>query len=559
MNKYFLLPFLFVFFFTTGLLAQATLSIQGTVKNSDGTAAANGKYSIKFSLYTTESGGTPVWTETQDQVQVTGGVYSALLGASNPLNAAFDRVYYLGVAVDGGAEWVPRARLSSSPYALSLVGTGNVFPSSGAIGAGTVTPDPNTQLTVSGGADNSKLLITAPADKEALLWMRSGDKLAGMGMNSSALYITTPTAFGLASGYEINIASGQGMNITAATALNLTANNSQNVHLYSQGALKAYTDSEGFVIAGRLFNGSDLITASGVVSSANSDMYVKRNGDDHIVCRGDGRTEFKKQVLVTGGVDQYFNTNYYGLDPGGFARWTGNGTTPKIAFYTDWVARAERFITPSDFRIKKDLHISSGKADLATLMQLEVTDYRYVDTLTHGIGTVKGFVAQQVKKVFPEAVSTAHNAIPDIFAKPTSLHLNGDEATFRMSEENSVAKGDRVRIIQNGGEQKEYEVIGTEGTSFTVKAWNSAFDEAEKVFVYGREVKDFCQVDYDKIHTLNVSATQELMRQLEALRKENTALKSDVESLKAENSELKTADVRMEARMRALESKLLHN
>ena len=35
------------------------------------------------------------------------------------------------------------------------------------------------------------------------------------------------------------------------------------------------------------------------------------------------------------------------------------------------------------------------------------------------------------------------------------------------------------------------------------------------VFVYGREVKDFRNVDYEAIAMLNVSATQELNRRLE--------------------------------------------
>ena len=39
--------------------------------------------------------------------------------------------------------------------------------------------------------------------------------------------------------------------------------------------------------------------------------------------------------------------------------------------------------------------------------------------------------------------------------------------------------------------------------------------DGEEVFVFGREVKDFRNVDYDAIAMLNVSATQELNRRLE--------------------------------------------
>ena len=67
---------------------------------------------------------------------------------------------------------------------------------------------------------------------------------------------------------------------------------------------------------------------------------------------------------------------------------------------------------------------------------------------------------------------------------------------------------------------------------------------SEKVFVYGREVKDFRSVDYDAISMLNVSATQELARQVATLATENEALKSrlaSLEALAAEVAALKAA------------------
>lgn len=556
-----LLIFIVLLCIAGSALAQATLSIQGTVKNSDGTAVSNGKYSIKFSLYTSESGGTPVWTETQDAVTVTGGVYSALLGASNPLNAAFDRTYYLGVAVDGGAEWIPRARLTSSPYALSLVGSSNVFPSSGAIGAGTITPDPNTQLTVSGGTGDGKLLITAPGDKAATLWLRSGNALGGISqIGDGTTTFSSPGA----------------MNILAAR-----------VHLYEGGSLKAYTDTDGFVTNGRMWatgnlgaagnlgvngnldGGGRVYTGNGFITSgANVDLVLQRGNDSHIVCRGDGWTEFKKGIYIPGGPNYYFSYAVdrldwgylYGHSNGGSSfKYHGAGLAMDLSILTDKHIAGGGFILKSDIRVKKDLALSNGSRDLATLLQLEVTDYRKVDTLAHGNILEKGFIAQQVEKVFPQAVTITQGNLPDIYAQPVKLQVSGEEATFEMEKPHALVAGDRVNIITEKSAQGEYEVVKvTSNTSFTVTGWKSE-SPSEKAFVFGKVINDFRRVDYDRIHTLNVSATQELARQVEALRKENAALKSGIESLRAENSELKTADARMEDRMRALEQKLLHN
>ncbi|MFN7831795.1 MAG: hypothetical protein ACK5Q2_07400, partial [Bacteroidota bacterium] len=102
--------------------AQAGLIIQGAIQNSSGAPMPNGNYSLSFRLYEAESGGTPVWSETQPSVPVTSGLYTVSLGAVTPLTAPFDKIYYLGVSVNGGNELIPRARLSSSPYAMSLFG-----------------------------------------------------------------------------------------------------------------------------------------------------------------------------------------------------------------------------------------------------------------------------------------------------------------------------------------------------------------------------------------------------------------------------------------------------
>ncbi|WP_282774600.1 hypothetical protein [Phaeodactylibacter xiamenensis] len=136
------------------LFAQANLSVQGTIQRSFGAAVDDGNYSLTFRLYETDAGGTPIWEETQDAVEVIGGVYSVVLGEAEPLDAPFDQPYFLGVSVDGGTELTPRARLTSAPYALSLIGQDNTFPSSGTVGIGTTEPDDQQRLHVVG---NTKL------------------------------------------------------------------------------------------------------------------------------------------------------------------------------------------------------------------------------------------------------------------------------------------------------------------------------------------------------------------------------------------------------------------
>ncbi|MFY7908385.1 MAG: hypothetical protein ACOVO2_02475, partial [Emticicia sp.] len=115
------LAFLICFFALTEVAAQQTkkISLQGFLKDANGKAVADGQQSIIFKLYTSPTGGTAAWTDTQN-INVFGGVYSTHLGSTtNPLdNLDWGReTYYVGVTVQG-TELVPRTELTFAPYSL---------------------------------------------------------------------------------------------------------------------------------------------------------------------------------------------------------------------------------------------------------------------------------------------------------------------------------------------------------------------------------------------------------------------------------------------------------
>jgi hypothetical protein len=101
--------------------------------------------------------------------------------------------------------------------------------------------------------------------------------------------------------------------------------------------------------------------------------------------------------------------------------------------------------------------------------------------------------------------------------------------------------GERVRLI---GEKEEgiYEVLEVDDGMFRT-AFRPATDE---VFVYGREVKDFRSVDYEAISMLNVSATQELAKQVEAKDAEIAQLNVKLAALEAKDREREARLTRLE-------------
>ena len=102
------------------------LNYQGVLKDGSGTPVT-GTVSIVFSIYDVNTGGTPLWTETQSSVNVNNGLFNVLLGSSTSLPAGLfygnyapassgDR--YLGVKVGSDPEMSPRHRLVSVSDAL---------------------------------------------------------------------------------------------------------------------------------------------------------------------------------------------------------------------------------------------------------------------------------------------------------------------------------------------------------------------------------------------------------------------------------------------------------
>ncbi len=181
------------------------------------------------------------------------------------------------------------------------------------------------------------------------------------------------------------------------------------------------------------------------------------------------------------------------------------------------------FRAVSDQRIKVVKGVSEGSHDLALLGQIKITDYTYRDEKTNGTRPQKKVIGQQVESVFPQAVTRATDVVPDIYKKAPARDGWVELAT-------DLKVGERVRLVAPKSDEI-LEVLEVQPGRFRTAFTGTLGD----LFVYGREVKDFRVVDYEAIAMLNVSATQELARQNDALRTANEALAARVAELEAKD------------------------
>ena len=95
-----------------------TLSYQGYLKNTDGTPVIVAT-TVKFALYSSTSGGGPVWDSGTVSVIPANGIYSVALGNNpQPPLPSFDRPYWMGVTAGTDPEMRPLQPLTSAPYSL---------------------------------------------------------------------------------------------------------------------------------------------------------------------------------------------------------------------------------------------------------------------------------------------------------------------------------------------------------------------------------------------------------------------------------------------------------
>lgn len=183
----------------------------------------------------------------------------------------------------------------------------------------------------------------------------------------------------------------------------------------------------------------------------------------------------------------------------------GNTNAADYSIYASDRIAASEFNAYSDARIKNIVGKTDNRADLQTLMNIEITDYTLKDNIAKGNKAYKKVIAQQVETVYPQAVSQISDVVPDIY-KQAEIK----EGTIVLK--NNLQPGEKVKLIfETGEELLEVLTAGTMG--FTVNTKKSG-----RVFVFGRQVTDFRTVDYEALGTLNISATQALKKEIDELK-----------------------------------------
>jgi hypothetical protein len=201
-----------------------------------------------------------------------------------------------------------------------------------------------------------------------------------------------------------------------------------------------------------------------------------------------------------------------------------------------WVAGGGSFVASSDSRIKEDIQDINDDGALQSILAIQPKTYKYIDKVAKGDKKVYGFISQQIKEVIPEATSLEKSYIPNIM-----LLADYDNKIITLPSQPIkviIKMNDKIKCYDKDNKEVYVDVAEViDDLTFRIKEKEKVKEPEEepekeytdtKIFVYGTEIDDFHTLDKTYIYTLNVCATQELHRRMEA---QNITIKAQEERI----------------------------
>ena len=192
-------------------------------------------------------------------------------------------------------------------------------------------------------------------------------------------------------------------------------------------------------------------------------------------------------------------------------------------------------MSSSDRRIKRNIVDCSGSIALDKFRQIECKYYNYIDTNQRGKEKTIGFIAQQIKEILPNAVTTLEDALPDELREFETLEWetvdrNGNKVTdlsgydidydiqYKLKTDIENPIGTKYRFYvgdMSEGSQVKKDISANADGTFT-------FDEKyDKIYCYGKIVNDFHVLNKEKLYQYNCSYKEiDKMQQAEKIKVE---------------------------------------
>ncbi len=438
-------------------LVPQGLNYQGFLADNAGAPIGQGAAvtrTIEFRLYTTASGGAPIWGESQ-LVSVFNGNFSVILGNGASLEAALpsglagissvlstppSADLFFGITEAGQAEFTPRQQILASAFAFRSLQAESALRADRADSAGTADAVSlgNFSLTSSSTTGNIEF-GAANSTTPVVLINENGASINGNGLTVNGVLT----------------ANGNINNTGTTTTAGLTVNGviTANGNINNTGT----TTTTGLTVNGAI-NANGDIDANGFVLSANnvgSNRFNTKNDINGSIVIGEtsNPTSTPTATTITSRGIRFDSAAGFG------PRIVPTSSSLVISFPVNSgsvTLNAAGAFASSDRTLKKD--ILDFSYSVKDFMKIRPVSFRYLNESGDEYPTL-GFIAQEIEELYPEMVTTFDNGklglnlgmmssvnVAAIQAQQKEIDQLNKELS--ASEERSDKLEDRLKVLE---------------------------------------------------------------------------------------------------------------
>jgi hypothetical protein len=246
-------------------------------------------------------------------------------------------------------------------------------------------------------------------------------------------------------------------------------------------------------------------------------------------------------IYITYGRSHSWHLYHYLVGNGGGVPYHNAVGTWNVAIWTEQpIVTTVWFGTTSDRRVKKNIQPVGDM--LETINKIEIMSFDFIDEPNNKRDEC-GVIAQQLETVFPNAVDISAGFVPCYLKFATNQYLVDDnvhilfdydptdtQQQFKVGDKIKIHAGQKTDTVEKDKGSHHVVVKSIIDGGFVIEKWKD-YEEEDTVFLHGKEVNDFRNVDKEQLGVLALKGVQELSSMVTVLQSENTQLKSQLANI----------------------------